>query len=584
MANATQTQAEVEVEVQEKEAIVQNVVKAEGIQAHDTKHGSVVFINTSYVSQKFINICLKALESDIFETHDPTTGEDISNGHGVFSVVFRMDGFPMQYDGGSWDPVTWIYYHGSRSIVCNLKHCVQKAIMDGLDEDIKHGECINIRAAVWQQLLSGFIHETSHGAAFVDNPKGMMSDVKLQEEEEKRADEYARMFIFELAKRYDVEPELGAPIEALTSEAMSVVYDEIEQKKEPTDKEKAFLENQKFMETSGNPAWFTKAEDNDKGNHVIKKYKEFLHFISGDPMDDPDWAIEPEATNTVAVTGTPAECNETATGAQATYVADTEHGTPGFGGVQVQATGWGGAPMVQNAAAQPQYQAQPQGLAQPVEQHTTPVAPAAPTAPVAPVAPQMGGQQQQQINPVVNPGAGAYQAPGMDIGVFQATVKNLYMKIFQHIFQSCGYNPAMGPGQPFFMQGAKIVEQLPLSAEEQAIIKEMECYNAQGQKMQGVQVQGWISGVFIDKAQMLPGFSLTMTDPGGNQIMRKFLPQNPWKVKYGTQEYSSTALEAQQGNQIMWVIDPNAADKKMATRVYNGVLQSNAGGSWQAVC
>ena len=65
-----------------------NIVMAAGIQIRKTPNGDVAFINTDYVSQKIINLMVEMLSSDNY-IH---AGEGKTYGHGMFSVVFRIDG------------------------------------------------------------------------------------------------------------------------------------------------------------------------------------------------------------------------------------------------------------------------------------------------------------------------------------------------------------------------------------------------------------------------------------------------------------------------------------------------------------
>jgi hypothetical protein len=122
---------------------------------------------------------------------------------------------------------------------------------------------------------------------------------------------------------------------------------------------------------------------------------------------------------------------------------------------------------------------------------------------------------------------------------------------------------------------------LPLTTEEAAIVSAMDCYNELGQEVKAKPCENWLSGVFIDKAQQLPGYVITLTTLEGAQVFRKFVPQNPNKVNFETKQPTKPALEAKAGNQIMWVIDPT--NPKGATRVYNGVYQRQEGYNWVAI-
>jgi hypothetical protein len=100
-----------------------------------------------------------------------------------------------------------------------------------------------------------------------------------------------------------------------------------------------------------------------------------------------------------------------------------------------------------------------------------------------------------------------------------------------------------------------------------------------------MEVQGWVSGKFMDRQQLMPGFELTLAAPDGSAIIRKLLPQNPNKQ-------SKPAELTRQGWCIMWIIDPEAKDQgkpgvRMAYVPNQGVFiqQFNPGAkTWDNVC
>jgi hypothetical protein len=111
----------------------------------------------------------------------------------------------------------------------------------------------------------------------------------------------------------------------------------------------------------------------------------------------------------------------------------------------------------------------------------------------------------------------------------------------------------------------------------------MECYDHNSKLQMDAKVTGWISGRLMDKEMKLPGYALVLSNMAGQQIRRRLIPQNPWKTNKNGQ-YSQTALLAQQGTCILWIIDPDAVDKQFATRIINGMFENNKNGSWQRVC
>jgi len=546
-------------------------VKIAGLQIHETQNGTVAFLNTNYVSQKLIDIMVHAL-------NDPSyiTASGGNYGHGIYSVVFRVDNMPVMPKGkGQFEEVPWMWVEASKSIICNIKRCISIAFEQALDthEDFKYSEHMSVHTAVWQQLLSGFLHECHHANTFMDDAMQMLTDKRAMAKEEKEADEFGKIALYHLAKNINIEPDLGKHIEDIYNTAWELVWEDLKTtpEKDRSAKMNRYITCQDHMRQSGT-MWFMEATKSSENDQSIKTYKEMLHYFSGDDKNDPEWGTNttPPNTTTVVHENTPS--------------TEDAYGNPGIVTTPIP-NGFQGA-MPQQQPQNMGYPPQQGYMMQP--QNTMPKAPEGALGQAGPVAPNYQQQNvpagtDHGVNPSCQVGANVYPASTLSPQAFQGVVKQLYYKIYAQIFQSCGYNPMNGPGQPYFMQSAKIVEPIMLDPEEQKIIHSMECYDAVGRIQLKTKVDGWISGRFMDKAKMLPGFALTMSNMAGTEIVRKFIPQNPWKTN-SNGEYSKTALLAQQGTHIMWIVDPQAKDAQFATRIIGGQLETNVGGSWQPVC
>jgi hypothetical protein len=608
-----------------KEVSSHNTVKIDGIQVANTRNGEAVFMNTNYVSQKLISILTNVLNSDEYTL---STGENY--GHGVYNVIFRIDGMPlMANDDGTFEAVPWVWVESSKSIVCNIKRCVEIAFEQCLDdhEDYRNTENMNVRALIWQHLLAGFLHECHHAETFMDDAMKMLTDKKAMAVEEEKADEHARMSLYELAKTIDIEMDLGNTIESMAEEAWNINHENLHNVPENklTVKELMFLECQEYMRSTGD-LWYMPTEPGDAEHEpkIINNFKELMHFMSGDPLDDEAWniPIDKSHVETRVTNNQPSmedangnihpEYNNPGQGADCMYQEVTQP-VQGFQGAQPQQhvqQNMGYAPQtldttyqqdIQNYQATATqtiaagYQGNPDAIAanatqQSFQQQTNMPAPP-PGTPGQPAT----QAPNHQYNPAANNGTnvgqnqevqvGAYEFPAtaLDVNQFQVVVQRLYHKIFAQVFDSCGFNPMNGPGQPYFMQSAKIVEPIMLDEEEKKIVKFMECYDTNGKIQLNAPVGDWISGRFVDKAKNLPGFVLTMSNMQGQRIVRKFIPQNPWKTN-ASGGYSQTAQLAQQGTKIMWIIDPAEKDKQFATRILGGQLQSNRNGQWIDIC
>lgn len=537
-------------------AVQQEVNVTKGFQVIEVgAMGPVAMYNTDMVTPKTLGIIQAILEKGGFD--------DI--GHGIFSIVFRDDGRPVAETGFN----SWKFFPAGKSVVCNLQDCVEMAIHTTQDKKKELTECISVKMLAWKNLLQGFAHDAHHAYMFLQED-GLWDDAKVRADEEKVADDFARALMFQLAKAgIDLEPDLGATLNEFVDVFLTEELESVESNKKAPKYMKRWAELQRKMMASG--AVYYDPADPKKANDIdfeLKTMKEFLHWCSGDAEDDPDWATPTIATQLELIQE---PHGEAAGGAPAvTTVVDADYDDDDYiddddgfdAAVEAAPAGFQGVAAVQTPAAQPVYQ-QP---AQPVYQ-----------APVAqqPVYQQPAPQYQTPAaNPEVQVGANMYAPVELPATVDAKTViYGLYLKIWQHVFQGCQYNPTLTNGA--FNLPQNIAALVPLNQYELMFVKEMIVDTPQG-GIQQQKVEGAIVGKMMDKAKTLPGYELTLQTPDGQQIKRRFIPQNPNKVVNGA--LTRTAQEAKNGAQIMWIIDPDI--KGFNVRVKDGVVQKSENGQW----
>lgn len=516
------------------------VFKSNGTVVKELNTGTIVFYNSNLVTAKMIEILCLGIEKGGFE-HD---------GLGLFSVIFRNDGYPLPADG---EKVEWMYFPDSYSAVCNIKHLMDICVSNTQNESKEIWINIGIRCAIWRALLTGFFHECSHAMRGLSFEGGLPADDEIAHEEA-IADEVARNIVTGLAKEFDIEmsftPEMDVLIADRINEELSLASEIADG--DGDDFLQKWIDIQTYIKDNGGV--FYQPEE-DVEDFFFASFKEFLHLSSGDDADDPEWLKE-----TLAVPST------TTVNAIEIEVIDVPN--PQFIGSVDEVPDFSTEleDDIQLVTDTPVV-AGMEGVSQVVQPNTTTIM----SQPIAPV----NANANQQV--VV--GANMYQASTLDVGSFQATIKGLYLKVFAHIYQNCGFMPANNPA---FTQGTKIADMIPLTQTESAIVKEMVCYNELGTKCPGTKVESHISGIFIDKGNTLPGYDLTIADMNGAATTRRFIPQNPHKTKPDG-SLSMTAQMAREGHQIMWIINPDSTDKQFALRIHNGVLQSNNAGQWAAI-
>lgn len=524
--------------------------KANGSELRTHALGDIMFFNTHLVTAKMLDICMTSLDDAGFE----------SDGHGIFSVVFRADGYPMaQKDVLN----SWAFSADACCAMCNIQHCIELAFEDSLDSKVEHSEKASVYMGVWKNMLKGFFHESYHAHSAVDEPYKLRFDKDYRAKDEETAPEFAKEQLFFLAKNIDIEMEFTQEVHDMITARLEAELARIEGDKKASKSDKAWAFHQKYLMENGGVFYAPPLKKDEDGLHLMT-FKKYLHFFSNDAEDDEEWAadtigIKPEVTvhplnenadgnvpGTTVVDSVPNAAVEVEPFEYDNYdeMVDPEAGTPGFQGVEQVAT----APIVNQTAPvnAPAPVAAPAPIAAPVVNQTAPVAPVAAAGPAV----QLSADPQTVIN-------------------------GLYTKMFTQIFQGCQYSPTMPMAFP---GGANITQWIELTEDESKLVVSMTCYsndpNQRGVKVPNTPCDRHLCGILIDKAGTLPGYELTLMTPDGQTIRRNFFAQNPNKV--GENGYvSEPAKMAKGGAQIMWIVD--ADTKEFKFRMVNGVMQKNLG-------
>lgn len=545
----------------------------------ETINGPVAVINPNLAGPKFMVLMQYVLE-DPKGTFMPAIN-GVRQGHGMNLVDFRTDKTVGFYKTDStFVECPWYYWSMARTVGCSVTKCITNAFKFAIGENaMKEAKYQNIEHLIWQNMITGFLHELHHARTAIDNYFRIITDDKFREKEEAAADEFARTKLYELATQIDIEPKLSDDMKDMVSEVWDSM--DLENSKDPNIKR--FVECQEYMSNTGD-SWVALSEDMAKEHHIYSTYRDFLRDASGGKADDEAWsAAVPTAEEVLGMIGVDTVMNQAVTTPVAEEINTTFENDqidevvydeeeyedqqmtnpPGFQGVQQP----GGYQPAQQYYQQPQVQ-QGQYYGNPDA-----IAANAPQQGYQPATQQYQPTAPQQVNQNVTVGAGTYEKPNMDAPTYQAVVNGLYRKIYNQIFNACQFNPHT-PDQIAFNTPNRIKEQIALTPEENMIVKEMDTFvhvNGNEQLKLDVPVNGWISGRFLDKAGELPGFVLALTDLNGNRILRKFLPQNPWKKNAETGQYTGPAVRAQQNNRIAWVLDP--MNKGWDRRFYNGTFE-----------
>jgi hypothetical protein len=538
-------------------------LKSNSIALYSPNSGDVAVHNIEFITQKVIDIMITFLD------------EHVEGNSGLANIMFRTDGYPRVK---SEEMTSWMFYPDSRTAVCNISDCVDLAIDEALSGN--ENDCLNVWVSAWLNIISSFFHEVHHAMSF-DADRERFLDKDERDREERLADRFAEGQIEVMAKQMDCEPEFSEEINDMISVAVAKRVELILDNEDATDAEMQWCEKVEYMDNHNLVFYAKEDECESKVPLRLATLKEYLHLTSDDAEDDPSWNIPVEGVVKVDLI----QEDDDSVAFDADEAEVVEEVPTDAVVVEQKIEQILTAPVDQEEIEPfdvdegPEYE----DISEPEDVIIVNPVGGAKVEPITPVHTAPGGPGNALLGTpaetTVVVGAGMYENLQWPDHKFQGVVKSIYGKIAQHIFHGCAFNPSVNP---FFTAKEKIVEVIPLTVDEMLVVRGMDCYGAQGKFRPGVAVEYGISGIFIDKAQTLVGYTLYLNRGDGTQIRRKFVPQNPWNFKKGTQEYSGTALKAQEGNQILWIIDPDAADKQYAARMFNGVLESNIGGAWVA--
>lgn len=554
-------------------AVDKGVNFVNGSEVVKTSSGTVNFINTNLVSEKTV-YAITSFLNDLGSTSN-----------GTYSFIFRMDGYPRETPS---ELTTWMFFPDSCAAVCNLVDCVDLSFTVSMYRNRK-ARYLNVKSMIWLNIIKGAYHETHHAIEYINRREALETSKKTADAEEILACKYATETFVEQIKRIDLEPEFSQEMEEFIAVVWNEHVERIEKLQVEVDNEtlkgieleKAlsdieWLSLQREMIDKELVMYVPRSEDID--GISISTVKEYIAYTVGAKLGDAGWDLP-----TIGIFSPP-ECTteEVPVHVQSTTPVYVQQPAPIY--TQQIQDDYEDEPSMM--VAENDYQAGPtynqtpgfQGVynyaekSQTISQQTQPVytqykqsaQPLPQPAPQRPV-------QQPAPQPTVNNNYPSVLTDEM----MPSIMKGLYLKLFSHIFQQCTFDSTK------FVNKDNIKVRISLTPQESEVITSMTCLGDNNKRIHNVQVTDWITGTFIDNANELPGYNFSITTPSGRKINRRLLPQNPNKTKDGINP-SGTAARAARGEQILWILDPDAsaADKPFSTRIINGVLEGNYEGRW----
>lgn len=258
-----------------------DVVIEMDVERHDpvainTKWGAVAVFGHENVSKKDLQLFQLCLASDAFVDFD----------HGVRAIVLRTDGRPHK-DG---KPMLATCDLDGGVIIINL----MKTVSDAIENCIDHPKFC-VLAVAHQSLMESVLHEAHHIS-------GLSWDLEMRKKleadgdefwatMEKGAEDFSMAELVQLAKVADIEPGHIAESPFLANQLMECIADDTSD----------FAEAQRHL-LENNLLFYQEAGESEKAV-MIHTFKDFMCYMSGDDIDDPEWAT-PTITGAAAASPT----------------------------------------------------------------------------------------------------------------------------------------------------------------------------------------------------------------------------------------------------------------------------------------
>lgn len=479
----------------------------------NTPTGTVAIWGHEHISKRMLEVLGVVLTHDAFETVY----------HGVKSVVFRTDGYPKS-DGKS---ICANFSPDSGAIAINMEHTLDRAI----ERSVAHPST-SIMAAWWLEMLLNFGHEVHHAVRWDTNRDELHNEEKKREEEETRAEDYSIALLSELVQNYDIEPPMTA--------------------EEPWFNEKVGLlpltDTQKLMLSDGHMWVYNEV---NKEEVILHTFKDFICMLSNGDTESEEWNKDTiQANYNYGKVTTEKEAAPSVTKPVAPIVETVVN--PGD---------------VCDYAECIQPNEDFYDVLDEMDMNTAPATPA--TTPAPANAFNFNSTLQQQVQEALP--STDNTAVQIDMATAGELAKQVYMKIYNHIFTNCG--PQMNSDIGFLTPEAVCSNPIVLTPEEAALFVSMNHNDINGRWCPDAPTTNGLLGKVM-KNTKLPAYELNI-NMNGVTYKRLIIPQNPAKRNNG--QLTKRAVEAQAGNAIMYIInkDDNSSNKWGPT-IINGEYKAGS--------
>ncbi len=564
---------------EQKDAVMVEESSPDGI----TLTGGTIVNGTNLISDKLVGVINELLKLDTCA--DAEGVESSSNNFGVKTITFKNDGHPSGKVG--------MAYVDDGAIAINLEE-LWSSCLTALEEGVVK---LSMTGIVWHELIKTLLHEIYHIDACREPELRKIIEDDM-EAADKEAEELAGEAIIDLVKTLDVEPSPLSDMQFFNVKVMELMTSEMKDE-DWVVRARIMLEENIMYHDEDNDITLTSfreyirgINDPDSENESYEQGTSVIDLIFN--MDDgsvvktaevlPEPEVEVVEDKAVEAVGAIAEAMIEASVDVVKAVAETL--TPvatvpeALGPDDIAETLTPAAALALQSTPIP-----PETVAETSQELFVPL-PAEEESPVADSAfaesvplPENIAAEQAQVAaaavavPSTAPPAMTYTPNGLSAETMVAFLKDVYMRLYTHIFTKCGWQ--LNSDQGFTNPGAVLepvsIADLIQLHQAPGLIMEYDTLDANGH-LKPEEMKGHIRGLIFSKSNQhgIPAFAIYL-NLGGNRVKRSLIAQNPAKITNG--QYSPIALEARAGHAITWLFSEDE-NKKFVAKIRDNIYEA----------
>ncbi len=496
------------------------------------------------VSEKLVGIISEIMKDDAYTSKDGV--EHKSDNFGVRCIEFKNNGFPAGKAG--------MAYIDGGAIAINLEEIWNSCLSILEEGKVK----LSMTGIIWDELIITILHEIHHIDACRD------ADYRVIAKDDptgadKEAEAWAKETLTDFGKTFDIEPTLLSEMPFFSVKLMELMTSDL--------KDEEWVIRARLLLEDG-------IMYHDEANDItLTTFREYLRGIEDPDEKDDAWEQGVSVIDLIfnMDDGSVIKTAEVLPEPVVDIAAATEQIAETFkeavvAGSMAPKSGalFAPAPTEETVAAD---------LADetPASEQTVEMDKVA--LPESIVAEQEQVAAAAVATPPVAAPATSYEPNGLSAETMVAFLKDVYMRLYSHIFNKCGRQ--LDNDQGFTNPGAVLepVSIADLIQLHQApnLIMDYDTLNAEGHR-QPEQCQGHIRGLVFNKSNQhgIPAYAIYL-NINGQRVKRSLIAQNTAKVNSSGQ-YSPMALEARAGHAIAWLMSEDE-NKKFVAKIRDNIYE-----------